>query len=124
MTVKINIIDDVLTIVSMQGEVSVFDEDFELLSKELVAYIKMGIFRYIVDLSKVTYIDSSGVGLLIRLATTAMKKETQSCVICDQPSVLRVLTVSNVDRIMKFVKSVDEGIEFYKEHTGLVLKNS
>ncbi len=122
MDVKINIIDDLLAKVLITGEVSVFDEDFALLSKELIAYVKLGIYRFIIDIDHVTYIDSSGVGLIIRLATAAMKKETMVCVICGQPNVLRVFAVSNVDRIIKFVEDEKAGFKYFKEETGLVLK--
>ena len=123
MDVKINIVDDVLAKVVITGEVSVFDEDFALLSKELMAYVKLGIYRFIIDIDRVTYIDSSGVGLIIRLATAAMKKETMVCVFCGQPNVLRVFTVSSVDRIIKFIEDEAEGVKYFKEETGLVLKS-
>lgn len=121
--VKINILDDELAVVTITGEVSVFDDDFNLLSKELMAYAKMGIYRFIIDIDRVNYIDSSGVGLIIRLATAAMKKDTMVCVICGQPNVLRVFAVSNVERIIKFVKSESEAVQYFQAETGLVLKS-
>lgn len=112
MKVKISIINDNIVTVKVQGELSIFDEEFDLFAKEVVAYSKMGIYRFVLDLDEVTYIDSSGVGVVIRLATAALKMDCKVCVICGQPAVKRVFVVSNVDRILKFVDSVDEGVKY------------
>lgn len=121
MKVKISILDDELVIVTISGEFSIFDDDFENFSKEVIAYSKLGIYRYILDLNELTYIDSSGIGVIIRLATAAMRKETKVCVVCDNPHVKRVFLVANIDRILEFVNSIQEGIEFFKNNTDLRL---
>ncbi|OHD57209.1 MAG: hypothetical protein A2Y33_07390 [Spirochaetes bacterium GWF1_51_8] len=118
MNIKINVLSETLVICTISGELSIFDEDFEVFQKELIAYLKLGIYRFIVDLDSVNYIDSSGIGVIIRLATNAMKKETSIVVVCNQPHVKRVFSVANVDRIMKFVENVDEGINFFVRTTG------
>jgi anti-anti-sigma factor len=115
--VKISIIEDVLAIIKIDGEFSIFDDEFDLFAKEIAAYTKMGIYRFIIDLSNVTYVDSSGIGIIIRLATGAMKKDTRACVICDQPNVLKVFQVSNVDKIIKFIDSVEDGFKFFEKTT-------
>lgn len=112
MKVKISILEDIIVMVKVEGELSIFDEEFDLFAKEVIAYTKMGIYRFLLDLDGVTYIDSSGVGVVIRLATTAMKKDVKLCVICKQPSVQRVFVVSNVDRIINFVDSAEDGIKY------------
>jgi anti-anti-sigma factor len=115
--VKISIINDTIVVVKVKGELSIFDEEFDLFAKEVVAYSKMGIYRFVMDLDEVTYIDSSGVGVVIRLATSAMKMDSKVCVICSSPAVRRVFVVSNVDRILKFVETVDEGMKFFESST-------
>ena len=116
MKVSITIVDDRIINVKMKGELSIFDEEFDLFAKEVIAYSKMGIYRYLLDMDEVTYIDSSGVGVIIRLGTNAMKNKMKVCVICHQPSVKRVFVVSNVDRILKFVDNVEEGMEYLQQN--------
>lgn len=118
---KITVIEDVLAIVKIAGEFSVFEENFEDFSKDIIAYTKNGIYRFIIDLEEVTYVDSSGVGVLIRLATTAMKKDTKICVICSQPNVKKVFIVANVDKIIQFVESLEDGMTFYETSSNLKL---
>ena len=62
----------------------------------------------IVDLSKTTHIDSSGIGLLVQ-----MKQKTQSSVnkiilVGLQPNVKLVFDITKVNRVFTIVNSVDE----------------
>lgn len=113
MDVNINIIDEKIVCVKIEGDFSIFDEDFDLFAKEVIAYTKMGIIRYVIDLSDVGYIDSSGVGVIIRLAREALKSDLKVCIVNPQPAVERVFVVSNIDGILQTVESVDEGIQYY-----------
>lgn len=123
MQVKISLLQDKLVIVKISGELTVFDDEFDMFSKELMAYTKMGIYRFIIDLDDLTYVDSSGVGLIIRLATNAMKKDTQICLMCSPPSVMKVLKVASVDKIINQIESREQGIAYYEQSTGFVMKN-
>jgi anti-anti-sigma factor len=111
---KVYFYKESIVIVEISGEFSVFVQDYELLYKEMLAYIKMGIFCYIMNLNGLSYIDSSGVGVIMRLAANAAKHTTLVCVICDQPQILRILGMMNVDKIVHFVKDIDEGIAYFK----------
>lgn len=113
LSIKVSFYKDIIGIISISGELTVFVEEFDLLCKEVLAYIKMGIYRFILDLCHLTYIDSSGVGVIIRLAAVASKHSSTICVICDQPQIKKILEISNVDKIVRFVSNVQEGISFY-----------
>lgn len=119
LNVQVSLFQEIVGVVHVTGELTVFVEEFDLLYKEVVAYNKMGIFRFVLDLNDLSYIDSSGVGIIMRLATTAMKQGSTVCVVCEQPQVLKILAVSNVDKMVHFVKSVDEGLEYYKTRDGI-----
>lgn len=112
--VKVQLLDDTLGIITISGEVGINSGDFELFSKEISAYLKMGIYKYVIDMNNVSYLDSSGLGVLIRLATNASRQNTRICVICDHPHVKRVMTISNVDKIIQFVHTIQDGLQFYK----------
>ncbi len=114
LTIKVSFYNDIIAIVNMCGELTVFVQEYDLLFKELLAYIKMGIYRYILDLNGLSYIDSSGIGVIMRLATSASKHASVICMICEQPQILKILSISNVDKIVHFVKTVEEGISYYK----------
>lgn len=119
LNVQVSLFQEIVGVVRVSGELTVFVEEFDLLYKEVVAYNKMGIFRFVMDLNELSYIDSSGVGIIMRLATTAMKQGSTICLVCEQPQVLKILAVSNVDKMVHFVKNVDEGLEYYKTRDGI-----
>ncbi len=112
--VKVSFYKEIIAKVEISGEFTVFYQEFDLLYKELMAYTKIGIYRFILNLNGLTYIDSSGIGVIIRLVTNASKKNSMVCIICDQPQVLKILGISNVDKIIRFVTSYDEGIKYFE----------
>lgn len=54
----------------------------------------------VVDLSRVTFIDSSGLGALVQAHRTAMERETRLVVVASSP-VLRLLRVTGLDTILE-----------------------
>jgi anti-sigma B factor antagonist len=119
LNIKVSFYKETIAIVNISGEFTVFVQEFELLYKELLAYIKIGVFRFILNLNSLSYIDSSGIGVIMRLATNASKHTSLVCVICDQPQILKILGISNVDKIVHFVGSADEGISYYRAKDNL-----
>lgn len=74
----------------------------------------MGLYRFILDLRGVTYLDSSGLGIVIRLATHAFKQNSKICLLYDSPQVEKLLFVSNIDKIVHLVSSLEEGYAFFR----------
>ncbi len=120
MNVKINLIDDQFIHVSVKGDLSVFDEQFELFYEELIAYSRSGLYMFFFDFSAVNYIDSSGVSLLIRLAKPALDQKTMICIHIENMQVRRMFSVSNLDQLVHFVSSQEEALEFYKITLGFI----
>ncbi len=112
--IKVSFYKEIISIVDISGEFTVFNQEFDLLYKELMAYTKIGIYKFILNLNDLSYIDSSGIGVIMRLATHASKHASLICVICNQPQILKILGISNVDKIVHFVISSEEGISYYE----------
>ncbi len=113
--VKVSFYKDSIAIIELSGELTVFTEEFDLFNKEIMAYIKMGIYKFVVNLNNLTYIDSSGVGVLMRMGSFAAKNKTKLCLICDHPNILKVLAISKVDVFFKHVNNLSEGISFFEQ---------
>lgn len=110
--VKVSFYKDEIAIVEISGELTVFTDEFDIFYKEIVAYLKMGIYKFIFNMRNLKYVDSSGVGLMMRIASTAARKNTKICVLCDQPNILKVFSISKVDVFFQQVNSIEEGISF------------
>ena len=53
---------------------TIYVEDAKEMTEKLVALIEAGQTRLLIDLSQVEYIDSSGLGMLIRIQKVAVRK--------------------------------------------------
>ena len=67
---KSEIVDDRIHII-LQG--TIYVEDAKGITEKLVALIEAGQTRLLIDLSQVEYIDSSGLGMLIRIQKIAVR---------------------------------------------------
>ncbi len=108
--IKVSFYKDEIAIIDIAGELTVFTDEFDIFYKEIMAYLKMGIYKFIFNMQNLRYIDSSGVGLLMRIASIAAKKNTKICVLCDQPNILKVFSISKVDVFFVRINSIEEGI--------------
>lgn len=64
---------DSVTLLSLKGRI-VAGTDSELLNDQVLKLLEAGETRIILDLGQVTFIDSTGIGTLIRVHTAAMRK--------------------------------------------------
>ena len=68
--IKTEIVDNRIHII-LQG--TIYVEDAKEMTEKLVALIESGQTRLLIDLSQVEYIDSSGLGMLIRIQKIAVR---------------------------------------------------
>ena len=64
----------------------------------------------IVDMSKVSYIDSSGVASLVEAHQTARKVEIRFALAQVSPSAMRVLELARLDKVFNIHASVEDGL--------------
>ena len=70
--IKSEIVDNRIHII-LQG--TIYVEDAKEMTEKLVALIESGQTRLLLDLSQVEYIDSSGLGMLIRIQKIAVRND-------------------------------------------------
>ena len=70
--IKSEIVDNRIHII-LQG--TIYVEDAKEMTEKLVALIESGQTRLLIDLSQVEYIDSSGMGMLIRIQKIAVRND-------------------------------------------------
>jgi len=66
--------------------------------------------KVIVDLSEVTYIDSSGVASLVEALQAAKKNGSQFALAASSEPTRRVLELARLDKVFTMYDSVDEGV--------------
>ena len=67
--------------------------------------------RVLVDLSKVDYIDSSGIASLVESFQRAKKAGTAFALAAPNPAALRVLELARLDRVFRIFATVEEGLD-------------
>lgn len=67
--------------------------------------------RLLIDLSGVPFMDSAGLGALIGGIRRVREAEGRVVVICNRPSLIRLLHTTGFDRIVPITESVDEALD-------------
>ena len=95
-------------IIEVVGDMDLYSA-FEL--KNIVAkMIAKGIRKYVVDLAKVDYIDSSGIGVLIHIYSTIKKSNRILKIANIHGSVEKVIKLTKLSQYFPIVGSVKEAI--------------
>ena len=95
-------------IVSLTGEVDL--EHSPRARALLLEWVERG-SRVLVDLSEVTYIDSSGVASLIEAFQLARKRSVDFALADVSPAALRVLELARLDRVFTIHPTVADGLD-------------
>tara|TARA_B100000029_G_scaffold253013_1_gene249959 strand:+ start:318 stop:668 length:351 start_codon:yes stop_codon:yes gene_type:complete len=103
--------DDVV-ILELSGRLTE-GEDTLLLSESLNEMIDSGLTKLIFDLSKIHWIDSSGLGLLIRGYTRMQKNGGELKLARVTRSVDSLLQMTKLTTVFSVYDSVDEAVESY-----------
>lgn len=88
---------DELTHVVLTG--SIYVDDAKLLREKLTALIEKGQTELNIDMEKVDYIDSTGLGMLISMKKLAMKSGGNVCVSGVQGLVREVFELTRVNKV-------------------------
>ena len=95
-------------IVSLSGEVDL--EHSPRARAVLLEWVERAT-RVLVDLSQVTYIDSSGVASLIEAFQLARKRSVDFALADVSPAALRVLELARLDRVFTIHRTVADGLD-------------
>jgi anti-sigma B factor antagonist len=95
------------TVVALKGEV---DLESSPAAREILLKCFESTSKVLVDLSGVTYIDSSGVASLVEALQAAKKNDSRFALASTSEPTRRVLELARLDKVFTMYDSVDEGI--------------
>ena len=96
-------------ILNLEGEIDVYT--YPILNDSLLELIKAGKQAIIIDMEKVSYIDSTGLGVLANSANKLSLKNGELRVICNQPQLIKVFSVSGLtNNNLKIYKSEETAL--------------
>ncbi|MBE0528798.1 MAG: STAS domain-containing protein [Thermoleophilia bacterium] len=100
--------DDV-GIVILEGEIDIYSApEFK---EVLVTGIEGGATRVIVDLSRVTFIDSTALGVLVSGAKRVRPRNGSLDIVCTDENIIRIFEITGLDRIFGIFPSRGEALK-------------
>jgi anti-sigma B factor antagonist len=100
--------DDV-GIVILEGEIDIYSApEFK---EVLVTGIEGGATRVIVDLSRVTFIDSTALGVLVSGAKRVRPRNGSLDIVCTDENIIRIFEITGLDRIFGIFPSRGEAFK-------------
>jgi anti-sigma B factor antagonist len=93
-----------VAVVTLPAEIDVTNAD--AIREELLAVLNQGAVLLVADMSKTDFCDSSGVSALVRVFRHAATSATALRLVVTTPAVLRVLSITGVDRLVDIYPSV------------------
>jgi anti-sigma B factor antagonist len=94
------------TVVDVKGEVDLFTAP--KLREHVVGLVEEDKRQIVVNLEDVDFMDSTGLGVLVGALKRLKEKDGQLALVCSQGSVLRVLTVTGLNKVFAIFDSVEE----------------
>jgi anti-sigma B factor antagonist len=93
-------------VLAVSGEVDVATAP--RLRERLVGLVGEGRTRIVVDLEKVDFIDSTGLGVLVGALKRVRTNEGDLALVCTGPRILKVFEITGLTKVFTIHRSVDE----------------
>lgn len=97
-------------VVTVEGEVDVYTAS--QLKEVLVETIEGGCANVVVDLDRVSFIDSSGLGVLVGALRRAKERSGSVRLVCARENVLKIFRITGLDKVFPIFTSVGEASAF------------
>jgi anti-sigma B factor antagonist len=86
------------------------------LRRELDSGVELGPAGVIVDMTQATFVDSTGLGLLVGAAKRLRRRGGELAVVCVDYDVRRIFELTLLDRTFAVVGSLEEALPLLREH--------
>jgi anti-sigma B factor antagonist len=97
-----------VAVIELKGEVDLYT--CPELKDELLRVIGDGATIVVVDLTETTFIDSTGLGVLIRGVERLTTEDGRLAVVCIDPNMVKVFEVTGLDRVFTIYSTREEAL--------------
>ena len=94
--------------VEVSGEVDVYTAP--RLREAVVSAIDSGSLRLVVDVDKVEFLDSTGVGVLVGALKKVRSGGGTLDIVCTQPRLLKIFEITGLDKVFGLHATVDDAV--------------
>jgi len=96
--------------VFLDGEIDVYTAP--RLKEELVSVVESGCPNVIVDMEKVGFIDSSGLGVLVSALRRARERDGVVRIVCTRDNILKIFRITGLDKVFPIFSDMAEARRF------------
>jgi anti-sigma B factor antagonist len=93
-------------VISLEGEVDVYSAS--MLREEIINQVDAGEYNVVINLGKVAFLDSTGLGVLVGGLKRVKTHDGQLGIICNQEKILRIFRITGMDKIFPIYSGVEE----------------
>ena len=102
-------------IIELEGEVDVYTAP--QLKQQMISLLESGAKELVVDLSKVDYLDSTALGVLIGGLKRMRERDGNMVLVCPSPRIRRVFEITGLDKIFDIFNSPEDALESMGKET-------
>lgn len=97
------------TVLEVAGEVDVYTAP--KLREKLVELVGDGKHHIIVDMTKVDFLDSTGLGVLVGGLKRVLAHDGSLALVCDQERILKIFRITGLTKVFGIYSSLDEAVQ-------------
>ena len=97
---------DGFDVIEIGGEIDVYTAP--RLRESIVAAVEAGHIRLIIDVQKVDFLDSTGLGVLVGALKRVRADGGSLDIVCTQERILKIFEITGLDKVFGLHTSVDE----------------
>ena len=110
MDLKIDVEEkDAVAILRLDGEVDVYTAP--KLKSRLIDLVDQGKFKIVVDLEKVDFMDSSGLGVLVGGLKRVRSHEGAIALICSQENILKIFRITGLVKVFPIFDNENQAVQ-------------
>ncbi|MCP2340356.1 MULTISPECIES: STAS domain-containing protein [Actinomadura] len=101
--------DDGLTVITVEGEIDVYTAP--KLREKLIDLVNKGKFHLLVDMEKVEFLDSTGLGVLVGGLKRVRAHDGSLELVCTQERILKIFRITGLTKVFGIHKTIAEAEE-------------
>ena len=102
-------------IIELEGEVDVYTAP--QLKQQMISLLESGARELVVDLTKVDYLDSTALGVLIGGLKRMRERDGNMVLVCPSPRIRRVFEITGLDKIFDIFNTAQDATESMGKET-------
>ena len=104
--------DGGVTIITVQGDLVIGDAETSF-KKAVIRLIEEGRVNLLIDLSAVGFLDSSGLGALVRALTNTQKEGGQTKLLNAGPQIRKLLQMTKLDSVFEIHEDMERAVSSF-----------